>query len=103
MACEVTFGSFRNTLTTPCDQGKLGKASIGIFDPHKSELNATITELIYQIDKFSLCENVSACLDQDRMYTPPLLCTLRTLSLLPESCWKAFAKGAVTEKTAHCP
>jgi hypothetical protein len=33
---------------------------------------------------------------------PPVLCTFKTLSLPPESCWKAEIRGADTENNAHC-
>lgn len=54
MACEVTLRSLRYTFTTPRYQSVLRKASIGVLDLHKGELDATITEFVYQIDEFSL-------------------------------------------------
>lgn len=39
----------------------------------------------------------------ERKLIPPVVCTFRTLSFPPESCWKALTRGADTEKSAHCP
>lgn len=123
VSVEVTLGAFGNTFTAlcsivsalqhrgiwrtnPCYQDVLGEARVGVLDLDEGELDAAVVKLVNQVCQLALCvESMSALLRhgmQHRRCVPPVVWTLRTLSL-PASGWKALARGAETEKTAHCP
>jgi hypothetical protein len=59
MAGEVALGSLRNTSSTPCDQYVLRKATVGILDLGKGELNAPFTKVLNQIGEVAFCIHVS--------------------------------------------
>src|SRR5947199_698756 len=105
MTAKVALGPFRYSFTTPCHKSVLWKTCVGIFHLDVSELCATVRELVNKIDQFPLCDSVRLVSDRAGLGThvPPVLWTLSTLSLFPESGWKALTNGADTVKTAHCP
>ena len=105
MTAEVAFGPLRYSFAAPCHKSVLWKASVRVFHLDVPELCATIRELVNKIDQFSLCDAVRRVSSRAGLgtYLPPVLWTLSTLSLFPESCWKALTKGADIVKTAHCP
>ena len=99
MAREVALGPLGDAAATPSDEDVLGQGGIGILDFDKGKLDAALAEFFDQLGELTICErNESAAQyglkrqarGQDM---PPVVCTLRTLSLLPPS-WNAFTSGA---------
>jgi hypothetical protein len=52
---EVALCSLRNTLTTPRDQNRLGKARVGVLQLGKGELDATVREVFEKLMQLALC------------------------------------------------
>lgn len=69
MAREVAFCPLWYTLTTPGYQGVFRKASIAILDLHEGELNAAITEVVYEIHKLSLWTQLALVTTKRNLHT----------------------------------
>lgn len=45
MTRKIAFRAFRDAPSAPCDEDRLGKTRVGVFDFNKSELNATFVKV----------------------------------------------------------
>lgn len=109
VAGKVPLCSLGDATAAPGDQDVFGESTVGVLDFDEGELNAAFVEILDQVRKLTICDDewlVGAMAKVVRRscgpawHSPPVLSTFRMLSFAPES-WKAFRRGAWTEKRAQ--